>query len=426
MALVVARKTSDQPEYKAWLFRTRPLLVPGVALTVWITYAFRFFPILRSGFWGNVRWSLLVLLVIQGALEIWKWGGDTPLPLPVIGFFLFSLAAFASATYSLIPLLSFYKAIAFAFGLIGLVFGIGLRHRGRPDSWLRLLATLNLVIVGLSVLLFPSFGSYDSGLLQGPFVNPNSLGSCLALTVPALLWLRERHRRDTPLLLRSKLLTWAVLAELLILFFSRSRASLLALVLVLVLFAFFRGSRFAWAVVYGMIVLLLLAPAVASQVGREAVFKGRDAQLSIVIRVDQFHDTLTAAESNLIGGYGFGMSKGTTQWDGSLSASAVGREKSNAYLGTIEEVGLVGGIPLILGVIGTLAMGLSAARSARGTPNATPAALFAIIAAGALHTNFEAWLTAMGSFEAFLFWSTMGVLLMNLQDVFGAPSSGRG
>lgn len=423
MALVVGTRAADQPAYKAWLFRTRPLLLPAIAFAVWFLYAVRFVSVFRSAFWGNLRWVCLVLLCVQGLLEIFKWGGTTPVPAPILGFGLFSLATFASATYSIIPLLSFYKALAFLFALVGLVFGIGLRHRGKPDSWLRLLATANLAVVLISVYTVLSPRAYDSGLLQGPFVNPNSLGSSLVLTLPGLLWLREQHQRQAPLLFRSKLLTVAVVMNILLLYLSRSRTSLLAFVLVLVIYAGLRASRFAWLLVYGMVVLILVSPAAASQVGRDTAFKGRDFQGSVAIRIEQFDSTLQAAASNPIAGYGFGTSAGDTVWDGSLSAAAVGREKSNAYLGTIEEVGLVGAVPLFLGIMGTLILGFRAARRASGRGEGAAAALFAVVAAGALHVNFEAWLTSIGSFEGFIFWSTIGVLLMNATD--GQRSLGR-
>ena len=426
MAAVADWGTADQPTYKAWLFRTRPIALPAVALVVWFLYAMRFLPSLRPGIWGHARWVLLVVLAIQGLQEIWKLGGDTPLPSPLLGFFLFSIATFASVAYSILPLFSFYKALAFLLGLIGLTLGVGLRHRGRPGSWLRLLASLNLVIVGLSIVSLATFGSFSTGFFQGPFYNPNSLGSALALTFPALLWLREQHLSDAPLILRSKVLTVAVFLNIALVFFSRSRASLLAMALVLVLYAILRKSRFAWIIVYGMFVLLLAAPSSASQIGREAAFKGRDAQLAFTTRTEEFGETLQAAQSNPIGGFGFGTSAGDTEWDGSISAADVGREKTNAYLGVVEEVGLVGGVPLFLGFVATLVLGFRAARRERLADDGSPAALVILVTAGALHVNFEAWLTSAGTYETFIFWATVGVLLMNVGGLMRAPQDSVG
>jgi O-antigen ligase len=415
MAFFVAPRTLADPAHKQWLFRTRPLLVPAVALGVWLSYTSWVLPLFRTSFWGNLRWALLVVLAVQGLLEIWKRGGETPLSPPIVGFLLFSLATFASVTYSIIPLLSLYKAIAFLLALVGLVFGVGLRHRGASQSWLRLLATGNLAILVVSILFLPLSSAYDSGFLQGPFANPNSLGSSLALTFPALLWLREQYVRDAPLLFRSKLFTIAVFADVVLIFMSRSRSSLVAAALVLVLYAFLRASRFAWIIVYGMFVLLLAAPSDASQVGRDAAFKGRDFQGAFTTRIGQVDTTLNAARSNPISGYGFGTSVGETEWDGSLSAIAVGREKSNAYLGIVEEVGLVGAVPLVFGVLAALWIGFRSSRRLRRRGDGTTTALFAILAAGALNTSFEAWLTSIGSYEGFIFWATMGVFLMNVE-----------
>jgi O-antigen ligase len=422
MALVVAPRALADPAHKLWLFRTRPLLVPALALGVWLSYTSWVIPIFGSGFWGNLRWVLLVALAVQGLLEVWRWGGATPMSPPIVGFALFSLATFASVTYSLIPQLSLYRAISFLLALIALVLGIGLRHRGAPQSWLRLLATANLAIVAISILALPLPIAYNGGVFQGPFPNPNSLGSSLVLTIPALLWLREQYLRDAPLLFRSKLLTAAVYADIVLIFLSRARASVIAVTVVLVLYAFLRASRFARIIVYGMFVLLLAAPSTASQVGRDVAFKGRDFQGSFTVRIDEFHTTLRAAESNPIAGYGFGTAAGETFWDGSLSAVSVGREKANAYLGVIEEVGLIGGGPLILGVVSALWMGFRSARRLRWRGDGTTAALFAVLAAGVVNMNFEAWLTSIGSFEGFIFWATMGVFLMNVEDGVRRPA----
>lgn len=421
MAAVVGHRELADPAHKQWLFRTRPLFLPAIALGVWVAYSSWVLPIFTTGAWGNLRWLLLSLLAIQGLVEIWRWGGATPISAPIVGFLLFSVATFASATYSIIPLLSLYKALSFLLALVALVFGIGLRHRGASQSWLRLLATGNLLILMLSVLLLPISGAYDEGFFRGPFINPNSLGSVLALTLPAVLWLREQYLRDAPLLFRSKLLTAAVLANILLVFLSRSRSSLVVMAFVLLLYAFFRASRFAWVIVYGMFILLIAAPTAASQVGRDAAFKGKDFQTSLTTRIGQFDATWQAAKSRPIYGYGFGTSAGVTEWDGSLSVAAIGREKANAYVAAVEEVGLIGVVPLILGLIGVLVIGFRAARRMRWSGDGTPAALVVLIAAGALNTNFEAWLTSVGSYEGFIFWAAVGVLLMNTERTSHSP-----
>ena len=415
MALTIAPPRLQDPLHKQWLFRTRPLLVPVFALGVWLAYGSWVLPIFRSGLWGNLRWALLVVLAAQGVVEIWRWGGATPLSPPIIGFVLFSAATFASVTYSLIPLLSLYKGVAFLLGLVALVFGLGLRHREAPQSWLRLLATANLIIVATSILLLPLAIGYDSGFFRGIFVNPNSLGSSLALTFPALLWFREQLLRDAPLLFRSKLITLVVVADVLLIFMSRSRSSLIATAVVLVLYASLRASRLAWTVVYGVVILLLASPSAASQVGRDAAFKGRSVEAAFETRIGQFDATLNAAKSSPITGYGFGISVGDSEWDGSLSSELVGREKANAYLALVEEVGLVGAVPMIAGLMAALWIGFRESRRLKWRGDATTAALFITLAAGIANMNFEAWLTSIGSFEGFIFWATMGVFLMSTQ-----------
>jgi hypothetical protein len=86
--------------------------------------------------------------------------------------------------------------------------------------------------------------------------------------------------------------------------------------------------------------------------------------------------------------------------------------------------GLIGGIPLFLGLAVAFGLALRAARRVKWTGDGTWAALAALIAAGLLNTNFEAWLTSIGSYEGFIFWATMGVLLMNLDMAPRRPAGG--
>ena len=399
---------------------TRRLFVPALALGIWITYSTWVSPIFATGFWGNLRWLLLAVLSVQGLLEIWRWGGETPMSAAAVGFVLFSVATFASTSYSVIPMLSLYKAVSFLLALVALVFGIGLRLRGNPQPWLHLLATTNLIVVTVAMLLLPVPSAYGGELLRGPFNNSNSLGTALALTLPALLWLRERHLRQRSSLLVSTLLTSAVLANIVVIFLSRSRSSLVAVGCVLVLYMFLRASRFVSIIVYGMLVLLLAAPAVASQVGRDAAYKGNDPQSSFEARIQQFDATLEAAKTRPISGFGFGISAGVTEWDGSLSVATIGREKTNAYIALVEEVGLIGAVPILLGLAGALVIGIRISRGTRRFGDGTPVALLALLVGGAVNVNFEAWLTSIGSFHAFIFWTTMGVLLMNA-DLLSPP-----
>jgi hypothetical protein len=72
---------------------------------------------------------------------------------------------------------------------------------------------------------------------------------------------------------------------------------------------------------------------------------------------------------------------------------------------------------LFLGLIYATAVAFRYAKRLRWRGDGTPAALVALIAAGLMNTQFEAWLTSIGSYEGFIFWATMGVLLMNMENV---------
>jgi O-antigen ligase len=76
-----------------------------------------------------------------------------------------------------------------------------------------------------------------------------------------------------------------------------------------------------------------------------------------------------------------------------------GREKTNSYLGLVEEVGLVGLLPLMAG------LGYGVYRAARRFASVKWSdpirmALLATVLSGLVHVNGEAWLTS-ASLEAF-------------------------
>jgi O-antigen ligase len=220
--------------------------------------------------------------------------------------------------------------------------------------------------------------------------------------------MRERVRRGGASALHRAIVTGAVATNFLFISMSRSRASLVVLGLTLVLYSFLRRSRLAAAVAVLIGLVALASPSLAGGAARDAIFKGREGGSSFDIRADQLRATFDAAASRPISGYGFGTTRGETSWDGSLSSLSTGREKENAYVAAVEEVGLVGAVPLWFAIGAALVAGY---HRARRSDDPAPAALLMVVTAGAVHTNFEAWLMAIGSFEAFIFWATMGVML---------------
>jgi O-antigen ligase len=362
---------------------------------------------------GSLRWLLLVALAGVALLRVWHEGGGMPIRPTLVALGFFTMLAVASTTYSIIPRFSLFKSAIFAIGMLGLVAGIGLQYRHRPDIWLTILASFNLLVVGFTLVVAPvSSTAYDSGFLQGPFSNPNALGSVLALTFPAVLWFRQRRLRERRSAVRWTVLSLAVVANVVFVGMTRSRASLLVLLITLLLYAALRSSRPAALLILALVALTLASPLAAQEVVHQAVFKGRGTDVAFTNRAEELRRTLEAAASAPITGYGFGTSVGDTSWDGSLSSVSATREKTNAYLGTVEEVGVVGALPLLVAILTALGVGYRWSRSARSTAEDAPSALFLVVAAGALHCNFEAWLTSIGSYEAFIFWSTLGVLLM--------------
>jgi O-antigen ligase len=197
---------------------------------------------------------------------------------------------------------------------------------------------------------------------------------------------------------------------------SRSRTGIVAMIVVLLFFALVViKQKLQVAIVGGFLIVatFMLVPAKAAKptVSRY-VYKGVQGDI-LSSRRESLLTTWQMAKERPIVGHGFGVSADTMagqSWTGGFSTPiGFSREKSNSYLGVIEEVGLLGLLPLLAW------LGYGVYRAARklasiGWSDPIGMALLASVLSGLVHVNGEAWLTSAGSLEAFWFWWTAGVL----------------
>ena len=356
------------------------------------------------------RWVLYLLLAFTMGARLIRRRTEVPLPPAAAALLLFVVLTFLSTLYSTVPLLTAFKAGSFFLLVAGVTFAFVGAGLDGARLWIRILACANLAIIGFtmfSVVVAPG-PSIVEGSLRGPFGNTNALGSALALTVPAILASRRYWRR--PLMVG--VVSVALIVNFAFIYWTRSRASLGTLILVLLVWALHRwGLRIVAVACLVAPVVLILAPSLVTY-DRQGIFaKGPPASSLFQSRRTPFEASLAGASTSPVTGNGFGVAVGASQ--PSFTLTDIGREKGNALLGTVEEVGVVGAALLFVPLLTVTVRALSLSRRRRLGPQtrAMLAGLAAIGVAGLFHSSFEDWLTAAGSYEAFIFWPSMGAAL---------------
>lgn len=256
--------------------------------------------------------------------------------------------------------------------------------------------------------------SADRQLYRGATGNPNFMAVLAATAMVPAFWYVYRFQAR-PFL--ANFWRVAVLALLVPLYLTNSRAGLLIFLCIFASFEIAKGlARNAFKVFIGFLAVLLMAVAMPDL--REAfikrnVYKESDSSSSIFYsRSEAWKDSYEAANKGGWLGAGYGVSIGANAFAGGLTAVGYGREKGNTQLAIVEETGVVGLI-LYLSALGLMFRELIT--SFMGSSNLDAKVLLALLT-GALmgltvQSFFEAWWVAPGSLESALFWSMMGVAL---------------
>jgi O-antigen ligase len=385
-----------------------------LAINLWITPRV-FYPYLNVGRWGLFALAGLLGLAAQtsraGAIKI-PWGGVLTT--------VFVAVAFSSTVWSLAPSYTMARAISIALLVVGVyLFGAGGSALAGGGLLISSMIWINWAILLVSILMLPLPRSWDSGLYRGPFGNPNGLAGALVLTLPFIVGKAFASQNGT-----ARFRSWwprvvlrvASFATVALILLSRSRTVIVTMLVVLMLFAVATVRRKVEVVVVGSFLIGLTLIVVPAQAARPAikhfVYKGYEGDV-FFSRRESLEATWAMARERPWFGHGFGVAGDTMPgqaWGGGFTTPiGFGREKTNSYLGLVEEVGVVGTLPLLLG------LGYGVYRAGRrirsiGWSDPIGMALLACVLSGLVHVNGEAWLTSAGSLEAFWFWWTAGVL----------------
>lgn len=334
-----------------------------------------------------------------------------------------AFAGFAVATVlistanSVSPLLTFYKAAAFACLLVYAGIGARLSVAGHEKTFIEYLTVscgLLTCLLALSVFVFH----------YNPFFNPNNLGAAMSVLVWPLLFCRVVSQR----------LSWKTLLNLVtaalclgLIVQSRSRASLVAAIIaaMVILYAF-RYTRTLGAagiaVGISLAVLFFYFPQTFRLLAVQVVYKGDVNSQSATSRQGPWEEDIAKIKESPWLGSGFGASRGLSEWwTGGFESWEYDREKGSSYLALLEGLGIIGSIPFVL-LLGSIIYGIyRACNLTRSGGQLLAIPIAGLLSAGLANAFFEGWLIAPGYYLAVIFW----ISAFALSDVLAQPAASR-
>lgn len=261
------------------------------------------------------------------------------------------------------------------------------------------------------LLVFYPLEYFNSGNFRGVFYNANYLGRVLALmAVPSILIrlnLKERPKRFF------KLVNYLLIfSALFLLIASRSRASILAVVVLLVVFYLFKDRSVVKntlvlvfsCVLFGITAYLVTPDKARQYIYADYVLKYESSDGIYSTRGDMYSDRILGIAEKPVYGWGYGIKPKLNKTNNDPKKMN-DTEKGNSYLAFFEEVGLLAGI-MYLGIFCLLLFQCARHTSCRADSKRRieSAILLGIILAGVVHANFESWLFYFGSFISNYFW----------------------
>ncbi|MFO0933854.1 MAG: O-antigen ligase family protein [Planctomycetota bacterium] len=361
----------------------------------------------------QVRFALLALLIVQGAIRLRGRGRGAVPALPLVAI---TVLAALSTWWSETPLPTMAFAASFVlFTVIGHAF---VARYGASGPMAR--ATVDRVVVvmlGLIALGFVPALRVDallvSGRLRGFFGNPNGLGLTCALLAPfaALAFSRAKGAR--------RVAAGGLLATLLALaFFSGSRSGFGGVVLgVATTWFLLHPSRFLLgAVAAGVLVSLasLAGGDVDLDSGPVATLARTDTVARISGRLERWEAGLARFREAPLLGHGFRSSFGygtatSVDPDAPVEVTTSGTNYHSQHVETLVDLGAVGEALFLLVLFGAFRRARRVA-GRRDEPEVAGvgAALAGAIAAATIDSFFHNWFFAVSPY-AFLFWSFVGL-----------------
>ncbi len=368
------------------LFTTVALLIAGSSITS------------ISGLGLTSRWVFLGALVLK---SISQWASKK-FQIKIYAFDLWAACfiglAFYSYSYSFIPSLTVDRSISVLVFYVAVFKGVW----GYMDSGEKVNILINDLCKIAFVVLILNLFYLSRGRFSGIFLNPNTLGLFLTLTIPFILWIYLCERKPVPY--------YFLLLALFSLLLTGSRASMLvcALSSTYLIWLYHQHQKF--------LILFVVAFAVCI-----AFFLGSLFDLSWFLdsefirwkniqsgggRIEAWDAVIGLIKHRPILGYGFGTEEFIFQRFDIIFQEHSGAYAHNSFLGLASQLGLLGTFifytPLFLFLFfNTRRLTKLPFKNIHWL--APP--LNAVLWGGVLEATFESWMYSAGSPCTFIFWS---------------------
>ena len=274
--------------------------------------------------------------------------------------------------------------------------------------------SIGVIIWCYYLLIFYPLDYFNSGNFRGSFYNANFLGLILTFaSVPSILLRLNSEGRTKK---KFKYVNYAlIIAALFLLIATRSRASILSLVVLLVVIYLFKDRRILKnllvlglsCVFFGIITYAVMPERVRLDLHTDYIVKYDSSESIYSTRANMYADRFLGIAAKPVFGWGYGI-KPQLQNSSTGVEKLNDTEKGNSYLALIEEVGIVMGVTILLiFFMVTFQCARYTAFTAGVYSRRASALSLGIILAGAVHANFESWLFYYGSFITNYYWLTL-------------------
>ena len=273
--------------------------------------------------------------------------------------------------------------------------------------------SIGIIVWCYYLLVFYPLDYFNSGNFRGIFYNANYLGSILTFaSVPAiLLRLHSKNRPQKSF----KYVNYAlIIAALFLLIVTRSRASILALFVLLVVIYLFKDRRVLKnalvfglsCVLFGIITYAVMPERATLDLYKNYILKYDSSESISSSRGNMYADRILGIAAKPGFGWGYGIKPQLTN-----SLTGVEKlndtEKGNSYLAVIEEIGVWMGVMFLLIFFTVIFQCVRYTAFTSDVYRRASGISLGIIFAGVVHASFESWLFYYGSFTANYYWLTL-------------------
>lgn len=410
------KSMTENPYIRLFIQYSLPLMVIGIISRVFPFFDFLYYlvPVILS-----IYILLALLLKLHKQLNINL----------ILIVFSFPLYCIITVLWSLYPQITLLRSIYLIFMYAGILSAVFLYKNFFSEKGIGFLAPANLLIIAFSLFSLITnipANSWTGGNGIG-FIgfagHQNTLAAALLFTLPGIIALGIGHSAksqapgviniptvELPHFLTVRILRLAsfvllLACNILLLFLTYSRASILALAVGIITYLLIAKSKKILLMLFSLTAVILVLYIASSPINHAInQYLNKDGGSLLGRRMILWEPSLEAAKSGGVIGFGYGVSapdiKTPILTGSHYENGRYIREKGNSVLAMIEETGIIG---LLLFLLPVFYIALKLFRSPNSLFTDHRKLITAALAAMLVHAQFEGWWVGVGSVSLPLF-----------------------